>query len=467
MHPRRVFSLVAAAAGVFWLSTLLLFSLVEWRDTTGGARVRLPGDDVQYDEPLRTFVVWAARCGADMSLVRLLAFPLPPEHDGDASVHGQGRTGGGDVDGAAVGDSKAREDERRSRGGEQWVDAAAAAARAKSSLSRGAVTNVALAPRTALMSVPMSMVITVGLVEGTFYGVQMMGAAYDFAPSHYLAAFILHGLQDRNNFFTPYFDVLPSIESPWIGQFPQFWTQNELRRLTGSTLLDRIKAEKRQLAQTLRRLREIAPEWCPTCSSSDWLWANTIVRSRMLSLGVEADRQTHALVPLIDMVPHGARPTVRRSFSWTTPQDSASSQFNDPDLLILVAIQSFSRNHPLRLAYSSGMPNPATLLTYGVTVGPPRGLTAPMTPLGRTGRTVRTLGRTLPPVYSNSDNTNTSGSGIGVKDGGGGTADARSDGASRQEPTNPSRLLREGALAAGVAGPGLDMDLVVTLHLVR
>ena len=70
-------------------------------------------------------------------------------------------------------------------------------------------------------------------------------------------------------------------------------------------------------------------------------------------------------------------------------------------------------------------------------------------------------------MYSNPDNTNTSGRGVGVKDGGGGTADARSDGASRQEPTNPTRLLREAALSAGVAGPGLDMDLVVTLHLVR
>lgn len=147
---------------------------------------------------------------------------------------------------------------------------------------------------------------------------KIIEANLDFeAPKHiYLLLYLLIDGEDENSFFRPYYDTLPQ-ETP---NFPIFWSEDELKWLEGSYLIQQVKDRKESIKKDYEKICGIDPTFS-RFSLDRFAWARMIVCSRNFGLNINGV-QTSAMVPFADMLNH-YRP---RETAWCFDQPSGAFQ---------------------------------------------------------------------------------------------------------------------------------------------
>ena len=111
--------------------------------------------------------------------------------------------------------------------------------------------------------------------------------------------YILDTLDDNDNFYQPYYQILPKD----ISHLPIFWESSVLDLLESSDFLKDITARKRMLTNEYQSLCNLSNIFGREISLYDWLWAWSIVGSRNFSINVDGISKS-AMVPLADMLNH-------------------------------------------------------------------------------------------------------------------------------------------------------------------
>mmetsp|Transcript_1022 Transcript_1022/g.1336 ORF Transcript_1022/g.1336 Transcript_1022/m.1336 type:complete len:549 (+) Transcript_1022:393-2039(+) len=119
--------------------------------------------------------------------------------------------------------------------------------------------------------------------------------------------YILTTRDDPNNFFQPYYKILPKSYS----NFPIFWGEDKLAWLEGSPLIDDIIERKRNMRADYDEVCRVCPEFT-RYSFEEFLEVRTAVGSRNFGIVINGEKRT-AMVPYSDMLNH-FRP---RETSWT------------------------------------------------------------------------------------------------------------------------------------------------------
>jgi histone-lysine N-methyltransferase SETD3 len=119
--------------------------------------------------------------------------------------------------------------------------------------------------------------------------------------------YILETREDPDDFFQPYYDVLPQDYT----NFPIFWDQDKLDWLKGSPLLQDIQERNENMKGDYDELCVLCPEFS-RFSFEEFLEVRTAVGSRNFGIVVDGEKRT-AMVPHADMLNH-YRP---RETSWT------------------------------------------------------------------------------------------------------------------------------------------------------
>ena len=114
-----------------------------------------------------------------------------------------------------------------------------------------------------------------------------------------IALYILDTIDDGNNFYQPYYQILPKD----ISHLPIFWDKSVLNLLESSDFLNDISARKKMLTNEYSNLCNLSESFRREISLYDWLWARSIVGSRNFSINVDGSRKS-AMVPLADMLNH-------------------------------------------------------------------------------------------------------------------------------------------------------------------
>ena len=115
----------------------------------------------------------------------------------------------------------------------------------------------------------------------------------------YVMLYILSTIDDPNEKFKPYYDILPTV----MDNFPLFWEEEELDLLQGSQFLDMISRRKKSISEDYNTICKVIPELEERFSEDDFMWCRTIVGSRNFGLNIHGHDAT-AMVPLADMLNH-------------------------------------------------------------------------------------------------------------------------------------------------------------------
>lgn len=102
-----------------------------------------------------------------------------------------------------------------------------------------------------------------------------------------------------NSFFRPYYDILPSK----LDNMPIFWTEEELKWLQGSYILEQIKERHEAVQEDYYAIAQVVPHFRDICTLEEFKWARMCVCSRNFGIVVN-NVKTAALVPYADMLNH-------------------------------------------------------------------------------------------------------------------------------------------------------------------
>ena len=111
--------------------------------------------------------------------------------------------------------------------------------------------------------------------------------------------YILETIVDKNNFFQPYYRILPKHYS----HLPIFWDKCTLNLLENSKLLKKIEIIKKQLVQRYHEVSDLLHSFKSAVDINDWLWAYSVVNTRAFGIR-KNDKEHTALVPFADMLNH-------------------------------------------------------------------------------------------------------------------------------------------------------------------
>lgn len=152
-----------------------------------------------------------------------------------------------------------------------------------------------------IVEIPLKCLLTVEMGKNTDIGKAIIRANIDLdAPKHiFLMLFMLIDRKNPRSFFKPYYDILPST----LSNMPIFWTEDELKALRGSHVLNQIDERRMAIDSDYEAICEVAPEFHDICSSAEFAWARMAVCSRNFGMMVNGLR-TAALVPYADMLNH-------------------------------------------------------------------------------------------------------------------------------------------------------------------
>jgi histone-lysine N-methyltransferase SETD3 len=163
---------------------------------------------------------------------------------------------------------------------------------------RGVHTKKSIQPNSEIIYIPHKLLITDEL-ESKYSN--SIGEELNNLPNSKLlkiALYILSTFDDEDNFYQPYYNILPFD----ISHLPIFWDQDMLDLLENSDFIQDIEARKRMLKREHDGILRLS-DTCKEISLSDWMWVRSIVGSRNFSINVDGNSRS-ALVPLADMLNH-------------------------------------------------------------------------------------------------------------------------------------------------------------------
>lgn len=159
-----------------------------------------------------------------------------------------------------------------------------------------------------------------------------------------LAAYLLD-LRRRGAAWRPFIDVLPTS----FAEHPFNFSEADLDYLQGSWILPDLVRRRARLDKEYHKLRECLPREY-AFSREDYVWASCCAWTRVYTVSL-AGHDTHALIPMGDMLDHEAHPNVR----WIK---EAKLGF------ILTAARDIDAGEPLTLHYWSAS-NARMFATFG------------------------------------------------------------------------------------------------------
>ena len=164
---------------------------------------------------------------------------------------------------------------------------------------RGMHSKKKITPNTEVMYIPFNLLITND--NTSKYSADMGSGLNNLNNSNLIkiALYILDTLDDNDNFYQPYYQILPKD----ISHLPIFWESPVLDLLESSDFLKDITARKRMLTNEYESLCNLSNIFGREISLYDWLWARSIVGSRNFSINVDGISKS-AMVPLADMLNH-------------------------------------------------------------------------------------------------------------------------------------------------------------------
>jgi histone-lysine N-methyltransferase SETD3 len=201
-----------------------------------------------------------------------------------------------------------------------------------------------------LIKIPLKMIIHDGMGEHTPIGNKLVkynqGRINNFSIIM-VVVFILTTIK-TNNFFKPYYDILPRD----VSNFPIFWSNIEYELLTDSHILYMIRQRQKSFIEDYQTIIKICPEF-KQWSVKEFLWVRTIVGSRNFGINIHGVSRT-ALVPLSDMLNHDSNPKVKWGFD------------NKDDFFKMKSNESFKKNIAITDTYGKKC-NSQYFLYYGFT----------------------------------------------------------------------------------------------------
>jgi len=176
---------------------------------------------------------------------------------------------------------------------------------------RGIVTTKNIYKGKVILKVPHSCIMTSIKAYKTKVGQELKNSGWEPHSSHtWLALFLLQEKLDPDSFWKPFLDILP----PTYGDFPQFYSTNELGQLKGSFILDMIKSRNLNLEKEFNELIKAIPVFGKKISLRDYIWARIAVVSRVFQINFSEEEKTQGLVPMADMLNHAKTPGTKWSF---------------------------------------------------------------------------------------------------------------------------------------------------------
>jgi histone-lysine N-methyltransferase SETD3 len=164
---------------------------------------------------------------------------------------------------------------------------------------RGMHAKKKIIPNTEVMYIPSNLLITND--NTSRYSTDMGSSINSLNNTNLLkiALYILDTIDDRHNFYQPYYQILPKD----ISHLPIFWDKSVLNLLESSDFLNDIMARKKMLTNEYSSLCNLSENFRREITLYDWLWARSIVGSRNFSINVDGSNKS-AMVPLADMLNH-------------------------------------------------------------------------------------------------------------------------------------------------------------------
>jgi len=217
---------------------------------------------------------------------------------------------------------------------------------------RGVHAKQTILPQTTCIAIPAQCLITVEMGQALDLGQIILASDLDLdAPKHvFLMVFLLVDRKNENSFFKPYYDILPKT----LENIPIFWSEEELKYLEGSHLIQQIKDRNIAIQEDYEAICGIAPELKEVATLEEFKWARMCVCSRNFGLVINGIR-TSALVPHADMLNH-YRP---RQTKWTFD--------NERQAFTIISLQTIPAGSQVYDSYGQKC-NHRFLLNYGFAI---------------------------------------------------------------------------------------------------
>lgn len=170
------------------------------------------------------------------------------------------------------------------------------------------------------------------------------------SPKHsFLSTFLLQEKKNKDSFWKPYLDILPSD----YDSMPIFFSEEDLAWLHGSPFLTQVKDKVSDLKKDYEAIINVAPEFA-TNTFKEFCWARMTAASRIFGI-VIGEVKTDAFVPLADMLNH------RR------PKQTSWSYNNEREGFIIESLENIKKGEQIYDSYGKKC-NSRFFLHYGFIV---------------------------------------------------------------------------------------------------
>ena len=175
---------------------------------------------------------------------------------------------------------------------------------------RSVVSKKRLVKNSIVLEVPRKCIMTRQDAIESKIGKEMTERKYQPQSTHtWLAFFVLEEIRSGTSFFKPYLDLLPSHYK----NFPSFYNEEELEKLSGCYVLDMLKQRNVTLKEEFEHFIRSFPEYNTIYTLSDFVWARIVIVTRVFGFQTD-DTATEGLVPMADMLNHKNPPGTQWRF---------------------------------------------------------------------------------------------------------------------------------------------------------
>lgn len=186
----------------------------------------------------------------------------------------------------------------------------------ETNVERGMHAKEGIPDDTICMVVPRKCLITLEMGKALPIGQKILQSGIDLhAPRHiYLMIYMLwdRKVNGSSSFYHPYYEILPEK----FTNVPIFWSDEELKWLQGSFLIEEVKDRIQSIEEDYNDILLVAPELADFATLEEFKWARVCVTSRNFAFQMDDERMS-AMVPHADMLNH-KRPCETR---WTFDDD--------------------------------------------------------------------------------------------------------------------------------------------------
>lgn len=172
---------------------------------------------------------------------------------------------------------------------------------------RSVITSQRAKPNTTLAKIPNKCIIALDNIQKSDIG-QTLSKDSGISKHTIIALGLLHEKYKPDSYWKPYIDILPIKFS----NIPLFYNQQDLDLLKGSLVDNMTKARHIQLKLQYEKIIKLGFKYTYT----EFVWARTIVITRIFKFNRSPSISTTGLVPFADMLNHSNNPNTKWEFDY-------------------------------------------------------------------------------------------------------------------------------------------------------